>query len=424
MKRTGRGDGTRHRRLKEETEPAQQFEGACCAAARRAIGDEAYEPYEFDELGAPQFLGEYCWVVFASGFRYAVVRDKFPAIEQLFCSFDLKSLAEMEPVERERLPIRNKRKADGFLSGCRMIAEEGFRNFKHRLKEDGRGVLESLPGIGPVTKDHLAKNIGLVDTAKPDIWLERCADECGAGSVDELVSYLRDAHPSFKVHQIDTILWDYCQRFQAVPPTGDAATTGVGVYAIEGVWTTPEVMAAGATIDAWARSRAASLTLRSAATRDEFLHHLRLWTAADASYGILYLRFCRSESDGVVLNDSGEGGASVSLEDIASAIEQGVYGSENCVVHLGPCWPRSATTEDIERFLERTGFAAISGYAEDVGWADALAFDLLYLERLSEAAYGGLLTPEVVFGCRDLLAGDTYGALSRSLGFRMVAAAA
>ena len=295
--------------------------------------------------------------------------------------------------------------------------------FKGRLAEGGLDVLEELPGIGPVTKRHLAKNIGLEDTAKPDVWLVRCADECGADSVHELVSFLSGANPSFKAHQIDTILWDYCQRFQAVPLAAGAACAGV--YAIEGVWSDSEVLSAAAVLEGWTRGRGASLTRRSAATAEEFLHHLRLWTAADASYGILYLRACRAVDDALLLTDEGEGGASVSLEDIACVTEQGVYGSENSIVHLGPCWPRSATQEDIERFLERTGFAAVSGYDADVGHVDALAFDLLYLERLADVAYGGLLTPEVASSCGAvLLDGEPYGALARSLGFRLVAAAA
>ena len=391
------------------------------AIARSEIGDDVYEPLEFDDLGASQFLGEYCWVVFASGFRYAVVKDKFPAIKKVFRSFDLESLAGMSPVTRERLPIRNKRKADGFLKGCRMIAREGFDAFKDRLKRERLDVLEALPGIGPVTKHHLAKNIGLQDTAKPDVWLVRCADECGAASVGELVSFLREANPTFKAHEIDTILWDYCQRFQAVPARADEAAC-VGVYAVEGMCTSHEVMSANATLQGWTLFRAASLTVGTAATRDELLHYLDEWTAADDSYGVLYLRFPPSEGGRLLLNDSGEAGATVSLGDIALPIEHGAYTSENCVLHLGPCWPRSATEQDMERFLERTGFAAISGYADDVGWSDSLAFDLLYLERLVEAACGGFLTPDVMASCRDCLASELYGPLSRSLGFRLLVA--
>ncbi|MYB37109.1 MAG: hypothetical protein F4Y26_06930 [Gammaproteobacteria bacterium] len=388
------------------------------AAARDEVGDVVYEPFVFADLNDQEFLGEYCWVVFASGFRYTVVRDRFPAIRDLFQSFDLKSLADMAPVERDRLPIRNKRKADGFLAGCRMIAEEGFDAFKARLSEEGGvEVLEQLPGIGPITKHHLAKNIGLKDTAKPDVWLARCAEACGAADGHELVAFLHEAHPSFKKQQIDTILWDCCQRLQGLPPMAAA-----GVYAIEGAWPTPEFMPASEMLRVWTRANGASLAVESAAPREELLGHLRSWSEADASYGVLYLRFPRSGRDGLLLD--GIGGAGVSLEDIASSIEQAVYGSENCIVHLGPCWPRSATTKDIERFLERTGFAAVSGYASEVGWAESLAFDLLYLERLADVAVGGWLRPEVAAGCRDLLDGARHGPLSRSLGFRLVVAGA
>ena len=397
----------------DEQEAKRMFE-----VARHEVGDETYEPLSFAELDAREFLTEYCWVVFESGFRYTVVTQKFPAITTLFRSFDLESLAKMAPVERDRLPIRNKRKADGFLAGCRMIAEQGFGAFKRRLKDRGVDFLEELPGIGPVTKHHLAKNIGLRDTAKPDVWLVRCAEECGATSVDEFVSFLHGAYPSFKTHQIDTILWDYCQRFQELPQTG-----GLGVYSVEGAWASSEVMSAGPTLKGWTRAGGVAYTRRSAATRDEFLDHLRSWTALDASYQILYLRFPRSEDDGLLLSASDGADAVVDLGDIATSIEDGVYSSENCLVHLGPSWPRSATTEDMERFLERTGFAAVSGYASDVGWADSLAFDLLYLERLARAAIGGWVTPEAAESCRGVLESGSYGALSQSLDFRLVAAA-
>ena len=118
------------------------------AAARDEVGDDVYEPLVFGNLDDSQFLGEYCWVVFASGFRYAVVRDKFPAIKAVFRSFDLETLSVMAPVPRDRLPIRNKRKADGFLEGCRIIADEGFDSFKSRLEKRGIDMLESLRGSG------------------------------------------------------------------------------------------------------------------------------------------------------------------------------------------------------------------------------------------------------------------------------------
>ena len=186
-------------------------------AARRAVGPAAgYEPLDCDVLDEQAFLGEYCWVVYASGFRYAVVRDKFPAIEAAFRGFDPAALGAMDWVDPRSLPIRNRRKAEGFLAGCHAIAAEGFDAFKARVADGGPDVLEELPGIGPVVKHHLAKNIGLSDTAKPDVWLVRCAEACDA-TVEELATYLAEAFTPIKRHEVDTILWTYCQRFQEVP---------------------------------------------------------------------------------------------------------------------------------------------------------------------------------------------------------------
>jgi hypothetical protein len=64
-----------------------------------------------------------------------------------------------------------------------------------------------LPGIGPITKYHLAKNIGLLDNPKPDIWLQRAALKCSS-SVDELVEYLSKKY-KLSQHTVDVILWFY-----------------------------------------------------------------------------------------------------------------------------------------------------------------------------------------------------------------------
>ena len=67
--------------------------------------------------------------------------------------------------------------------------------------------LEALPFVGPVTKHHLAKNLG-VDTAKPDVHLERLARR-DRTTVHKLCSRLARA-TGYKVATIDTILWRAC----------------------------------------------------------------------------------------------------------------------------------------------------------------------------------------------------------------------
>jgi hypothetical protein len=101
--------------------------------------------------------------------------------------------------------FNNERKASSFLKGSKLVAREGFSAFKKRLQIEGVDMLEKLPGIGPITKYHLAKNIGLVDEAKPDIWLVRTADACSS-TVEELVAFLSEKY-SMSRHAVDVILW-------------------------------------------------------------------------------------------------------------------------------------------------------------------------------------------------------------------------
>ena len=113
----------------------------------------------------------------------------------------------MRSIKKPLSIFNNENKAGSFLKGSKLIAEEGFSHFKKRLKNEGLDMLEVLPGIGPITKYHLAKNIGLADEAKPDIWLVRAAEACNS-SVDELVKYLADKY-NLTQHIVDVILWRY-----------------------------------------------------------------------------------------------------------------------------------------------------------------------------------------------------------------------
>lgn len=164
--------------------------------------------HTFAQLTSEQFLETYCWVVYVSGFRYDTIKIKFPAIRKVFREFDLASLARMRSMVPVLSVFNNEKKAKYFLAGSKAIAKEGFSEFKRRLKTEGLCALEALPGIGRKTKFHLGKNIGLVDEAKPDRWLERAAAVCNS-SVDELVTFLSKRNQVSR-HVVDVVLWRYC----------------------------------------------------------------------------------------------------------------------------------------------------------------------------------------------------------------------
>jgi len=163
----------------------------------------------FKNIRSKGFLAEYCWVVYASGFKVSIVEEKFSVLKSAFKDFDLQRLSRMRSIKPSLVAINNVSKAEGFLTGAKKIYEEGFSNFKKRIKEDGIDVLCELPYIGDITKKHLAKNIGFSDIAKDDIWLERIKELSSASSVNEVTGYLSNKFKESE-HVIDVVLWRYC----------------------------------------------------------------------------------------------------------------------------------------------------------------------------------------------------------------------
>ena len=161
----------------------------------------------FRTLESRYFLNEYCYVVYASGFRAARVEALFPQLRRVYKEFDLEALSRMRSIVPAVGVFKNERKARAFLTGARQVAAEGFPAYKRRLGREGVDMLEELPGVGPITKFHLAKNIGLVDEAKPDLWLVRFAGVCEA-TVPELVGYLSEKYRLPRL-TVDVILWRY-----------------------------------------------------------------------------------------------------------------------------------------------------------------------------------------------------------------------
>lgn len=164
-------------------------------------------PETFRNLRSKQFLSEYCWVVYASGFKVSTIESIFPDLKKAFKDFKLEDIAKMKTIKPVLAVFNNERKANSFFEGCKLVAGEGFSAFKKRLEKEGIDILELLGGIGPITKYHLAKNIGLVDEAKPDIWLVRAADACSS-TVQELVGFLSKKY-SMSRHAVDVIIWRY-----------------------------------------------------------------------------------------------------------------------------------------------------------------------------------------------------------------------
>lgn len=80
-----------------------------------------------------------------------------------------------------------------------------FREFA--VAPDMIEFFSALPWIGPITKFHVAKNVG-ADVAKPDVHLNRLADREGL-TAQELCDRLA-TETGYRAATIDLILWRTC----------------------------------------------------------------------------------------------------------------------------------------------------------------------------------------------------------------------
>lgn len=153
---------------------------------------ETLPPLEQQTPGA--FLQEYVWVVLNAGMREQVARTIYGRF-----------LAGRDPA------------AIGH-PGKRAAVERALREHEAWFAtllaaEDKLAYLESLPWIGPATKYHLARNLG-IEVVKPDRHLVRLAARFGYASPDALCRAIQAEAllPGLEMRlgTIDLVLWRYC----------------------------------------------------------------------------------------------------------------------------------------------------------------------------------------------------------------------
>lgn len=149
---------------------------------------------------ATDFALRVSYVILNSGMRWTVAKDIWTRMKP--------TLVETGEVG-ETFGHPGKRKAINFVMSNR---SELFRDFKSAWAKGPEEVIEfcvGLPYVGEITKYHLAKNVG-VDTAKPDVWLERVATNSGE-AVQELCSRLSNLAGD-SVSTVDYVIWKTCQQ--------------------------------------------------------------------------------------------------------------------------------------------------------------------------------------------------------------------
>lgn len=188
----------------------------------------------------------------------------------------------------------------------------------------------------------------------------------------------------------------------------------LGIYCVESEWDKKEYeISAAPALKTLADRHGAEFEYKQSSQTRDFLDYLKCWSGQGGEFSILYIG-----SHGAPGKISLSSKNDVNLEQIASHFEEeGLYDNTNCIIHFWSCSTLRASEEEIDMFLHRTKFEAISGYRIDVEWIEPLAFDLLYLQYLMSNVPEDGLTSEYIERARFAMQEYTWYGLGSSMGF-------
>lgn len=166
-----------------------------------------------NDLTERQFLRELAWCILNAGMRERIVRSLFPRIASCFWTFrscdDICSTRET-CIELARRYFNHEGKLRAIADGAeRVRSEGGFEALRRRLSVRPLEECEAFPYIGPTTRWHLARNIG-VDCAKPDRHLVRLARSVGCRDVQRFCLAIAAARNE-RIGVVDLVLWRHSE---------------------------------------------------------------------------------------------------------------------------------------------------------------------------------------------------------------------
>jgi len=168
-------------------------------------------------LNAAEFAEECIYVILAGGFRQKIAKRKFWEIMNFINSGG-------------KVLEGNLLKIFGNVNKIRAIVKiwnnrENFRDGFYELKTDDEKLnyLGKLPHIGEITKNHLARNLG-ISKVKYDVWIQRLAIALSKADLqegfplnpqvkilcDKMFAQIEKATGLNKGY-IDVVLWKACQ---------------------------------------------------------------------------------------------------------------------------------------------------------------------------------------------------------------------
>ena len=171
---------------------------------------------DLGSIEEPDFLAQTAWVILSSGMRESIVRRVFPRVSRAFLDWvSARAIAGASDgcIQAALTAFRHPGKVGAIASAAKRVAGEGFERIQEQLTTGGVEFLGSFDFIGPVTRYHLAKNLGM-NVVKPDRHLCRLALSSGRASPQDLCERISGSSGD-RVTVVDVVLW----RFATLDPS-------------------------------------------------------------------------------------------------------------------------------------------------------------------------------------------------------------
>jgi hypothetical protein len=149
---------------------------------------EPVEKHDLEKLTAQEFLAAYAWAVYVSAFKARTVGKKWDALKKAWRGFDPQLMNDQSREEALKV-IAHEKKANAILSVARLIVKTTWPKFKSQYCYNADS-LGPLPWMGVANRRLVAKNLGLEDVGKADIWLRRVADKFDFENVDDMLTFI------------------------------------------------------------------------------------------------------------------------------------------------------------------------------------------------------------------------------------------
>jgi hypothetical protein len=160
------------------------------------------------------FMVEYCFCVYVSGFRATTVAKKYDDLLRVNNILDENDY--YVPITKDNIVtdlssilevFNNPKKAHAIQAVRKLILKDGWESFNSNYVKDKNPLeLQNLPYLGPALSCHLARNLGNVDIVKPDVHLNRLSGIYGFESPQKMCEFLASP-PSIPPAYIDLVLW-------------------------------------------------------------------------------------------------------------------------------------------------------------------------------------------------------------------------